>query len=130
MARLHHTRGQVADVIEQARKVQELMSGFVKRHFESIPAISVTASPHIFGVTSGNSFHIRWEKLLTVASHVKHFNLCFLRALFHSNRQRKESFFNKMNCFGFVIMISSNRKSLRCSVPSMRIRMGFSTSEK
>jgi hypothetical protein len=43
MARLHHTRGQVADVIEQARKVLEQMSSFVKRHFETIPATSVTA---------------------------------------------------------------------------------------
>ncbi len=41
-------RGQVADVIEQARKVQELMSGFVKRHFETIPAASVAASPYLW----------------------------------------------------------------------------------
>jgi hypothetical protein len=57
MARLNHTRGQVADVLEQARKVQELMSSSVKRHFETIPATSVFGPPHICDVACSFPFH-------------------------------------------------------------------------
>ena len=34
-------RGEVAGVLEHSRKVQELMAGCIKRHFESIPEMMV-----------------------------------------------------------------------------------------
>jgi hypothetical protein len=41
MARLKHVRGQVADVMEHTRRVQAVIGGCLKRHFEMIPPLKV-----------------------------------------------------------------------------------------